>query len=108
MHTEAFTYTRQTLSYPPPFISNRSLAVHRDEETPFKGDAIVPGAVFDIGAYPTEPFVFDNEKWAHPVQINPFRISQTPVTQAEFVAFVEDLGYLRRELWTEPGWAWRE
>ena len=29
-------------------------------------------------------FVFDNEKWAHPVEVAPFRIARAPVTQAEF------------------------
>jgi iron(II)-dependent oxidoreductase len=108
MHTEAFTYTRQTLSYSPPFISKRSLAVHGDEKTPFNGDAIIPGAIFELGADPIEPFVFDNEKWAHPVRVDTFMIARTPVTQAEFAAFVEDQGYHRRDLWTDAGWAWRE
>jgi iron(II)-dependent oxidoreductase len=45
------------------------------------------------GASPDEPFVFDNEKWAHPVEVKPFRISSAPVTNAEFAAFVEDDGY---------------
>ena len=53
-------------------------------------------------------FVFDNEKWAHPVTIAPFRIARAPLTNAEFLAFVEDDGYLRRELWDVAGWRWRE
>jgi iron(II)-dependent oxidoreductase len=108
MHTEAFTYTRQTLGYSRPFISKRSHAVHEDEETHFNGDATIPGAIFELGADPDESFVFDNEKWAHPIRVNTFMIARTPVTQAEFAAFVEDQGYHRRDLWTEAGWAWRE
>ncbi|MCH7990031.1 MAG: ergothioneine biosynthesis protein EgtB, partial [Planctomycetes bacterium] len=56
----------------------------------------------------TEPFTFDNEQWAHPVEIVPFAISRLAVTQEEFVAFVEDGGYRRRELWSDDGWKWRE
>src|SRR5262249_32224355 len=52
-------------------------------------------------------FVFDNEKWAHPVEIAPFGIARAPVTQAEFARFVDDHGYERRELWSKEGWAWR-
>src|SRR5262249_10470840 len=97
-----------TLTYPPPSIFKAKLAIHGDEGKPLNGDAIVPGGVFELGADLNEPFVFDNEKWAHPVQVNTFRIARTPVTQGEFAAFVEDQGYHRRELWTEAGWAWRE
>ncbi|MBI1915908.1 MAG: ergothioneine biosynthesis protein EgtB [Planctomycetes bacterium] len=93
MHTEAFTYTRQTLSYPP-------LAG--------LGDAFIPGGMFLLGATPDEPFVFDNEKWAHPVTLKPFAIARAPVTQGEFTAFVEEDGYQRREMWSEEGWRWRE
>jgi iron(II)-dependent oxidoreductase len=71
-------------------------------------DAIVPGGIFPLGATPEEPFVFDNEKWAHPVQLEPFAIARAAVTQAEFAAFVEEDGYRRRDLWSEDGWSWRE
>ena len=52
--------------------------------------------------------MFDNEKWAHPAVIRPFRIALAPVTNVEFAAFVEDKGYLRREWWRDEGWLWRE
>jgi iron(II)-dependent oxidoreductase len=64
--------------------------------------------MFLLGAVPKAEFAFDNEKWAHPVEVKPFAIARTPVTQEEFRAFVEDRGYLREELWTPEGWAWRE
>jgi iron(II)-dependent oxidoreductase len=72
------------------------------------GDAPVAGGVFPLGAAAAEPFVFDNEKWQHPVVLRPFAIARAPVTQAEFAAFVDDGGYRRRELWDAAGWAWRE
>ena len=61
-----------------------------------------------LGATPDEPFVFDNEKWAHPVEIEPFAIARVAVTQSEFAEFVENNGYLRKELWSADGWEWRE
>jgi gamma-glutamyl hercynylcysteine S-oxide synthase len=70
-------------------------------------DVPVPGRVFMLGATRDEPFVFDNEKWAHPVVVAPFRIASTPVTNAQFQAFVEDEGYRRRPLWSRRGWDWR-
>jgi iron(II)-dependent oxidoreductase len=109
MHTEAFTYTRQTLGYPPPTFSLGEQAGASDASAgPLLGDVEIPGGRFLLGALPSEPFVFDNEKWAHLVEIKPFAIARAAVTQAEFAAFVQDRGYRRRELWSEEGWGWRE
>jgi iron(II)-dependent oxidoreductase len=110
MHTEAFTYTRQTLSYPAPvFTASRGeREASGDSAGALPGDVEIPGGRFLLGAFPDEAFVFDNEKWAHPVEVRPFAIARATVTQAEFSAFVEDRGYHRRELWSEEGWRWRE
>src|SRR5262249_55053055 len=104
MHDEAFTYTRQTLGYPPPPLP---VTRPRTEAGPWPGDAEVPGGAFLLGATSDEPFVFDNEKWAHRVEVKPFRIARAPVTQSEFAAFVDDGGYRRPGLWSEAGWTWR-
>ncbi len=104
MHDEAFTYTRQTHGYTAPrFLPNTSAG----EAGPLRGDAEFPGGRFLLGALPGEPFVFDNEKWAHPVQVKAFAIARAAVTQGEFQEFVEAGGYQRREFWSEPGWSWR-
>jgi iron(II)-dependent oxidoreductase len=107
MHTEAFTYTRQTLGYPAPRLNLPSHPVDT-QGGPCPGDAEIPGGTLMLGATGDFPFVFDNEKWAHPVPVHPFRIARAPVTNAEFAAFVDDQGYRRKEWWSESGWAWRE
>jgi iron(II)-dependent oxidoreductase len=108
MHTEAFTYTRQTHGWRAPVFSGLE-AANSGEGGPLPGDAEIPGGRFLLGALRGEdPFVFDNEKWAHPVEVRPFAIARAAVTQAEFAEFVEAEGYSRREFWSEPGWAWRE
>ncbi|MFQ5851875.1 MAG: selenoneine synthase SenA [Candidatus Binatia bacterium] len=110
MHGEAFTYMRQTLEYPEPQLGaahERSIRTEKIEGGPLLGDVEIPGATFQLGATPDHPFVFDNEKWAHPVEVAPFRIARAPVTNAEFAEFVEDRGYLRRELWSHQAWVWR-
>jgi iron(II)-dependent oxidoreductase len=108
MHTEAFTYTRQTLGYCAPRLSGCADSAGADGDAPWPGDVPVAGGTCALGADPGEPFVFDNEKWAHPVALRPFAIARAPVTQAQLAAFVEDGGYRRRELWGAAGWAWRE
>jgi iron(II)-dependent oxidoreductase len=106
MHDEAFTYTRVTLGYPAPPVS-RGFGAPAGEFGPWPGDVPVPGGTFLLGATPQDGFIHDNEKWAHPVRVEPFAIARAPVTQAQYAEFVEDRGYARRELWSDEGWAWR-
>lgn len=127
MHAEAITYARQTLGYPAPHLkltshtgaakehngnSSRENAdgpLHHSNDSGEKlGDTHIPGGIFPLGSAPDAPFVFDNEQWAHNVTVKPFSIARTAVTNREFAAFVGDNGYRRRELWTSPGWQWRE
>jgi len=109
MHGEAFTYTRQTHGLPAPPISEYDPAVLEDQPRgPLEGDAEVPGGDFMLGATEGKGFVFDNEKWAHPVQVSPFEISRAPVTNEQFRLFVDDGAYKRRELWSEAGLRWLE
>ena len=109
MHAENLTLIQQTLAYPRPKLSSfeRSAANPPVDEAYQPRDVAVPGGTFMLGAESGEPFVFDNEKWAHPVMLEPFRISSTPVTNAQFQAFVDDGGYRRREVWSAQGWDWR-
>jgi len=108
MHTEAITYTRQTLGYVAPVLAIAPEAERRPlDGGSFAGDAQIPGGTFMLGADCDEPFVFDNEKWAHSVEVEPFAIGRAAVTQAEFLRFVEEDGYGRREFWREEGWQWR-
>ena len=106
MHGEAFTWGRQTLAYPTP-----DYGVTRAVSAPagrLEGDAEIPGGTFLMGSPQDAPFLFDNEKWAHPVTVAPFRMARAPVTNVEFAEFVADGGYRRRGLWNSEGWAWRE
>jgi iron(II)-dependent oxidoreductase len=106
MHAEAFTYTRQTLCYPRPRLGIAALTAG-DVENELSGDAYIPGGRFVLGASPDDYFVFDNEQQPHEVEVKPFSISKTAVTNGEFAAFVEDGGYTRRDLWSDEGWSWR-
>jgi gamma-glutamyl hercynylcysteine S-oxide synthase len=105
MHVEALTYTRQTLGYArPQHLGDppvRGAGAAR-------GDVEVPGGRWRLGSSASGRFVFDNEKWAHDVELAPFRIASTPVTNAKFASFVAADGYRMREFWSEEGWAWRE
>ncbi len=49
-------------------------------------------------------FSFDNEGPRHRVFIQLFELASRLVTNAEFLAFIEDEGYRRPELWLSLGW----
>jgi len=106
VHTEAITYTRQTLGYPLPQLPGLSGSTAAGIDAgPLPGDVDVPGGTHLLGALRADAFAYDNEKWAHPVRLASFSMARAPVTQAEFAAFVDDGGYRRPELWG-PGTAW--
>jgi ergothioneine biosynthesis protein EgtB len=118
MHDEALTYTRQTLAYPAPKINVSTSAgsassfseEYRSTDIASRalGDTHVPGGRFLMGSATSVGFCFDNEQWSHAVDVKPFLISRTAVSNGEYAAFVEDDGYRRRDLWTDAGWRWRE
>ncbi|MCY2959307.1 MAG: ergothioneine biosynthesis protein EgtB [Planctomycetota bacterium] len=61
------------------------------------------GGMADIGHAGTD-FAFDNETPRHRVFLEPFQLASRPATNAEWLAFVEDGGYARAELWMSEGW----
>src|SRR5947207_1895189 len=102
MHAEAFHYTRQTLGYADPLARAENAG-----EGALDGDVELPGGEFLLGAARNSGFHFDNEKWAHRVELEPFHIARAPVTNAQFLEFVRDGGYSRRDLWSREGWSWK-
>jgi ergothioneine biosynthesis protein EgtB len=54
------------------------------------------------------PFWFDNETPRHRTYLAPFEIASRPVSYGEYLAFMDDAGYQRPELWLSMGWDWVE
>lgn len=55
-----------------------------------------------------KPYSYDNELPAHHIHLDNYYIASTPVTNCEFLSFIEDQGYNREELWSKEGWQWLE
>lgn len=104
MHNEAYTYTRQTHNYPTPEIGKPEAQILNAGS--LAGDADIPGGAFMLGANKDDGFVFDNEKWAHPVKLKPFSIAKAAVSNLEYLKFVEADGYQQRDYWDDAGWEW--
>ncbi len=63
-----------------------------------------PGGPVPVG-HDGAGFAFDNESPRHTVQLVPFALCDRPVTAGEWLAFMDDGGYERPELWLAEGWA---
>jgi ergothioneine biosynthesis protein EgtB len=53
-------------------------------------------------------FGFDNEFPRHRVFLNGYQMASRLVTNAEYLAFIDEDGYARPELWLSDGWAARQ
>ncbi|HZZ84715.1 MAG TPA: ergothioneine biosynthesis protein EgtB [Anaeromyxobacteraceae bacterium] len=64
----------------------------------------LPGGVAEIGDA-GQGFAFDNERPRHRAWLEPFALASRPATNGELLAFVEEGGYRRPELWLSDGFA---
>jgi ergothioneine biosynthesis protein EgtB len=68
----------------------------------------IEGGIHGVGHSPAPQqtdFAFDNETPPHDVLLRDFSIASRPVSNGEFLAFMEDGGYRRPEVWLSDGWA---
>jgi iron(II)-dependent oxidoreductase len=104
MHDETMLATIQLMKdrpYPPATEGPRAVA-------PVEQDMVfVDGGGFDMGTS-IEPWAFDNERPVHTVEVAPFYMDRTPVTNEQHLAFMEAGGYDDRRFWGDDGWAWRQ
>jgi ergothioneine biosynthesis protein EgtB len=61
------------------------------------------GGLAEIG-HDGDGFCFDNEMPRHRVYLEPFALGSRLVSCAEYLAFMEDGGYDRPDLWLSEGW----
>jgi len=61
-----------------------------------------PGGIHAIG-HAGDGFAYDNEGPRHEVLLRPHELASRPVTNGEYLRFVEDGGYRRPDLWLSDG-----
>jgi gamma-glutamyl hercynylcysteine S-oxide synthase len=106
-HDETILQALQ-LKESPRYRAPRALATPAGRPVPADADGMVrfPGGRVEIGT-DDRAAAYDNERPRHTVELAPFRIGAWPVTNGEYLRFLEDGGYDREALWTEAGWKWR-
>lgn len=70
-------------------------------------EVLVPGGPFLMGTS-DEPWALDNERPAHRVDLPPFYLDTTPVTNAAYQEFIASGGYGDPRWWSPAGWEHRQ
>lgn len=103
MHHETLLYMLQRL----PHSKKRPPALEPRRRGPVveSGASIeIPAGLAVLGADRGGSFRWDNEEPAHLVKVPAFRIDTLPVTNGEFLVFVEADGYHDPALWSPAAW----
>ncbi len=69
--------------------------------------ALWPGGCTAIGA-DDEGFCYDNERPRHLLSLPAFAIATTPVTNAQYLGFMEAGGYREPRYWSHEAWHWKD
>ncbi|MES9832232.1 MAG: SUMF1/EgtB/PvdO family nonheme iron enzyme [Candidatus Thiodiazotropha sp. DIVDIV] len=54
-----------------------------------------------------DPRAYDNELPPQAVELSSYRIALTPISNAQFLSFIQGGGYQNRSYWSETGWDWQ-
>ena len=101
-------------------LTDAKLLLHANPLLPSYAETEAPGSAAEAGAMgwlgfdggvveigrEGEGFAYDNEGPRHRRFLEPYALADRTVTNAEFLAFVEDGGYERAALWLDEGWSW--
>jgi ergothioneine biosynthesis protein EgtB len=107
MHAETLSYLLHRM----PFDRKRGADAHRQRSlrTVSPETVSIPAGTTTLGASSSSvEFGWDNEFEAHSVDLSAFVIDKYKVTNQQYLAFVDDGGYARREFWSDADWAWKE
>ena len=89
-------------NYKPLTITHRKPLHSKHIEKP-SGMVQIPGGIYELG-FNGDHFCYDNETPEHKVYLNPYKIDVAPVTNGQFMEFVEDNGYANSNYWLADGW----
>lgn len=105
MHNEAFAYMWQTMGRSMPFAPFTS-------SSQFEAKAQTwihfPESTIQAGSQQGTGFIFDNEKWAHSIDLPAFDIASTPVTNGDYLEFLQSPDNLAQSTPVAPPAHWKQ
>ena len=124
MHYEAILFTQHFFNYPKPeqFILPELNIIKSSEDcqilsekknildflnidyVKIKGGEFIQGK--NNSSFKNQEFIFDNEKPAFKSIVKDFVISKYPISEGQFLQFIENGGYKRKQYWSLESWNW--
>jgi ergothioneine biosynthesis protein EgtB len=86
-----------------PAYQRNATVVEREGALPAQKPHQYQEDLYEVGSEDS-PFHFDNESPRHKVLVPAFRFAMRLVSCGEYLAFMDDRGYGRSELWLSDGW----
>ena len=65
----------------------------------------IEAGTYEVGSNNKEQ-TYDNEQPVHEVTLAPFSISNSPVSNKEYLQFIDNNGYSTEPYWSKQGWEW--
>ncbi len=106
MHAETLAYLLHNL----PFARKipQELPKYDSRPAPYASQVTIPSGIATLGQpRSAKSFGWDNEFGAQRVLVPSFSIDVFPVTNAEYLKFVQDGGYRDAKHWRTEDWEWR-
>ena len=106
MHAETLAYLLHNL----PFARKipQELPKYDSRPAPYASQVTIPSGIATLGQpRSAKSFGWDNEFGAQRVLVPSFSIDVFPVTNAEYLKFVQDGGYRDAKYWRTEDWEWR-
>ncbi|HEY8310362.1 MAG TPA: SUMF1/EgtB/PvdO family nonheme iron enzyme, partial [Gemmatimonadaceae bacterium] len=103
-HNETILQTLQ-LKSGTPYRAPRAMVPPSPAATSSEYMVRISAAEYPIGT-DDRAAAYDNERPRHSISVRAFDIDAFPVTNAAYIAFIDDGGYERTELWSEKGRSW--
>jgi len=105
MHNEAFAYMWQTMGRSMPFAPFTSMS---QLEAKVRTWIHFPKSTIQAGSEQGSGFMFDNEKWAHSIDLPAFDIASTPVTNGDYLEFLQSPDNLAQSTPVVPPSHWKQ
>ncbi len=107
-HQELMIYDFQHYFQRFPDSEDNYKPVKRIHRHPTKGEKLfgmteIPGGIYELGSN-GRSFCYDNELPEHKVYLQSFKIDVAPITNGDFMRFIEAGGYQDYKYWLADGW----
>ena len=102
IETMAMVLAQRQLQIKPALPEKSSLTANNNIRYKFQEYS---GGDFTVGS-PLHPEAFDNELPPNKIKIKSFSLAEHPVSNADWLAFINDQGYQNKRWWDEDGWQW--